>query len=77
MRKKIQLKLLILLETSLTSKFLDEFIDLLIFLSFFFFWSEGTSAEIQYGTGAISGFFSQDHVRLGDLVVKKQVNESA
>lgn len=76
MRKKIQLKLLILLETSLTSKFLDEFIDLLIFLSFFF-WSEGTSAEIQYGTGAISGFFSQDHVRLGDLVVKKQVNESA
>ena len=33
----------------------------------------GTSAEIHYGTGAISGFFSQDSVRLGDLVVKNQV----
>ncbi|XP_071730018.1 cyprosin-like [Rutidosis leptorrhynchoides] len=32
----------------------------------------GTSAAIQYGTGAISGFFSQDSVTLGDLVVKKQ-----
>ena len=33
----------------------------------------GTSAAIQYGTGAISGFFSYDNVRVGDLVVKKQV----
>ncbi|KAI3755598.1 hypothetical protein L1987_55402 [Smallanthus sonchifolius] len=32
----------------------------------------GTSAAIQYGTGAISGFFSQDSVKLGDLVVEKQ-----
>ncbi|KAL4581346.1 hypothetical protein LXL04_017560 [Taraxacum kok-saghyz] len=32
----------------------------------------GTSAAIQYGTGAISGFFSQDSVQLGDLVVKEQ-----
>ncbi|KAF7805785.1 aspartic proteinase A1 [Senna tora] len=32
----------------------------------------GTSAEIHYGTGAISGFFSQDHVTLGDLVVNNQ-----
>ncbi|KAF8409592.1 hypothetical protein HHK36_005670 [Tetracentron sinense] len=32
----------------------------------------GKSAEIQYGTGAISGFFSQDHVTVGDLVVKNQ-----
>nr|XP_043627569.1 cyprosin-like [Erigeron canadensis] len=32
----------------------------------------GTSAAIQYGTGSISGFFSQDSVQLGDLVVKKQ-----
>ncbi|XP_028797167.1 cyprosin [Neltuma alba] len=32
----------------------------------------GTSAEIHYGTGAISGFFSQDNVRLGDLIVKNQ-----
>ncbi|KAD6454173.1 hypothetical protein E3N88_08879 [Mikania micrantha] len=32
----------------------------------------GTSAAIQYGTGAISGYFSQDAVILGDLVVKNQ-----
>ncbi|KAA8524705.1 hypothetical protein F0562_011128 [Nyssa sinensis] len=32
----------------------------------------GKSAAIHYGTGAISGFFSQDHVKLGDLVVKEQ-----
>ncbi|XP_057506748.1 cyprosin-like [Actinidia eriantha] len=32
----------------------------------------GKSAEIHYGTGSISGFFSQDHVKLGDLVVKNQ-----
>ncbi|KAJ0971650.1 hypothetical protein J5N97_019609 [Dioscorea zingiberensis] len=32
----------------------------------------GKPAEIHYGTGAISGFFSQDHVELGDLVVKDQ-----
>lgn len=33
----------------------------------------GKSADIHYGTGAISGFFSEDHVRVGDLVVKDQV----
>ena len=33
----------------------------------------GKSAEIHYGTGAISGFFSQDNVKVGDLVVKDQV----
>ncbi|KAK1371682.1 hypothetical protein POM88_037774 [Heracleum sosnowskyi] len=32
----------------------------------------GTSVAIQYGIGAISGFFSQDNVKVGDLVVKKQ-----
>ncbi|KAI4341019.1 hypothetical protein MLD38_025795 [Melastoma candidum] len=32
----------------------------------------GKSAEIHYGTGAISGFFSQDHVKVGDFIVKKQ-----
>ncbi|XP_042976367.1 aspartic proteinase A1-like isoform X1 [Carya illinoinensis] len=32
----------------------------------------GKSAEIHYGTGAISGFFSQDHVKLGDLIVTNQ-----
>ncbi|KAL3345586.1 hypothetical protein AABB24_024513 [Solanum stoloniferum] len=32
----------------------------------------GTSGAIHYGTGAISGFFSQDNVKVGDLVVKNQ-----
>ncbi|XP_030539606.1 aspartic proteinase A1-like isoform X2 [Rhodamnia argentea] len=32
----------------------------------------GKSADIHYGSGAISGFFSQDNVKVGDLVVKKQ-----
>ncbi|KAJ7946317.1 aspartic proteinase-like [Quillaja saponaria] len=32
----------------------------------------GTSAAIQYGTGAISGFFSYDYVKFGDIVVKNQ-----
>lgn len=32
----------------------------------------GKSADIHYGTGAISGFFSEDNVRVGDLVVKDQ-----
>lgn len=32
----------------------------------------GKSAAIRYGTGAISGFFSQDSVKVGDLVVKNQ-----
>lgn len=32
----------------------------------------GKSAAIHYGTGAISGFFSEDNVKVGDLVVKKQ-----
>ncbi|XP_020221911.1 aspartic proteinase [Cajanus cajan] len=32
----------------------------------------GTSAAIQYGSGAISGFFSYDDVKVGDIVVKNQ-----
>ncbi|KAE8686379.1 Aspartic proteinase A2 [Hibiscus syriacus] len=32
----------------------------------------GKSASIQYGTGAISGFFSNDNVQVGNLVVKDQ-----
>ncbi|KNA19643.1 hypothetical protein SOVF_059660 [Spinacia oleracea] len=32
----------------------------------------GKKAEIHYGTGAISGYFSKDHVTLGDLVVENQ-----
>lgn len=42
-----------------------------------FFWiinDVGESASIQYGTGAIAGFFSYDSVKVGDLVVKDQVN---
>lgn len=35
----------------------------------------GKSAEIHYGSGAIAGFFSQDHVQVGD-VVEDQVNSS-
>ncbi|WVZ00829.1 hypothetical protein V8G54_026898 [Vigna mungo] len=31
-----------------------------------------SSAEIHYGTGQISGFFSQDHVKIGDLNVYGQ-----
>ncbi|XVF77395.1 hypothetical protein PTKIN_Ptkin14bG0039600 [Pterospermum kingtungense] len=34
--------------------------------------ANGKPAAIQYGTGAISGFFSEDHVTVGDLVVKNQ-----
>lgn len=33
----------------------------------------GQSAAIQYGTGAIAGFLSQDYLTVGDLVVKDQV----
>ncbi|GER44921.1 aspartic protease family protein [Striga asiatica] len=32
----------------------------------------GKAAAIQYGTGAISGFFSEDSVKVGDLVVEGQ-----
>ncbi|PIA28811.1 hypothetical protein AQUCO_06600021v1 [Aquilegia coerulea] len=32
----------------------------------------GKSASIHYGTGAISGFISEDHVTVGDLIVKDQ-----
>ncbi|XXG61695.1 hypothetical protein AAC387_Pa05g0239 [Persea americana] len=32
----------------------------------------GKPAEIRYGTGSVSGFFSQDNVQIGDLVVKDQ-----
>jgi len=33
----------------------------------------GKSANIRYGTGSISGFFSEDQVTLGGLVVQKQL----
>ncbi|KAL0906825.1 hypothetical protein M5K25_025350 [Dendrobium thyrsiflorum] len=35
--------------------------------------ANGKSAAIQYGSGAIAGFLSQDHVGVGDLLVKDQV----
>ncbi|KAK7287459.1 hypothetical protein RIF29_00738 [Crotalaria pallida] len=35
--------------------------------------ANGTFADIQYGTEAISGFFSYDDVKVGDVVVKNQV----
>lgn len=34
----------------------------------------GETCKITYGSGAISGFFSNDNVLVGDLVVKNQVN---
>ncbi|XP_020108048.1 aspartic proteinase-like [Ananas comosus] len=33
----------------------------------------GESCKITYGSGTISGFFSQDHVLVGDLLIKDQV----
>ncbi|KAM5560882.1 aspartic proteinase-like [Rosa sericea] len=34
--------------------------------------ANGKSAQITYGSGSISGFFSQDNVLVGDVVVKNQ-----
>jgi hypothetical protein len=33
----------------------------------------GKPAAIQYGTGSVDGFFNEDSVTVGDLVVKDQV----
>ncbi|XP_076934416.1 aspartic proteinase A1-like [Bidens hawaiensis] len=35
--------------------------------------ANGTSAAIQYGSGSISGFFSEDNVQVGDLVINDQM----
>ncbi|KAK8965420.1 hypothetical protein KSP40_PGU019376 [Platanthera guangdongensis] len=35
-----------------------------------YFWK---SAAIQYGSGAVAGFLSQDHVSVGDILVKDQI----
>lgn len=35
--------------------------------------NSGKSCQINYGSGSISGFFSQDSVEVGDLAVKNQV----
>lgn len=34
----------------------------------------GTHCKIPYGYGSISGFFSQDNVKVGDIIVKDQVS---
>ncbi|KAK9051804.1 hypothetical protein SSX86_028432 [Deinandra increscens subsp. villosa] len=34
--------------------------------------ANGTIAAIQYGTGSISGYFSEDNVKIGDLVINDQ-----
>lgn len=44
------------------------------FIYLFIFGLTGESCEITYGSGAISGFFSQDNVHVGDLAVKDQVS---
>lgn len=33
----------------------------------------GRHCKINYGSGSISGFFSQDHVQIGEIVIKNQV----
>ncbi|KAF5760509.1 putative phytepsin [Helianthus annuus] len=35
--------------------------------------ANGTPAAIQYGTGSISGYFSEDDVQVGDLVINDQM----
>lgn len=52
---------------------------LVYYISFFQlyrFCQSGTSCEITYGSGSISGFFSQDDVKVGDIIVKNQVRTS-
>ena len=33
----------------------------------------GRHCKINYGAGSVSGFFSQDHVQIGEIVIKNQV----
>ncbi|KAL8228261.1 hypothetical protein R6Q57_015845 [Mikania cordata] len=35
--------------------------------------ANGTAAAIQYGTGSISGYFSEDNLQVGDLVINDQI----
>lgn len=50
--------------------------DLSAVIMIFYFWA-GKCADIRYGTGAISGFFSEDHVKIGGVVAEDQVCTSA
>lgn len=45
----------------------------MMFITKSLIFDSGKSAAIHYGTGAIAGFFSNDAVTVGDLVVKDQV----
>lgn len=38
------------------------------------FYDSGKPCSIHYGSGSISGYFSQDNVGVGDVVVKDQVS---
>lgn len=38
-----------------------------------YFFDSGKSCSIAYGSGSISGFFSEDNVAVGDIVVQDQV----
>lgn len=44
---------------------------------YFFKCCSGTTCEIQYGSGSIAGFFSQDNVEVGNLIVEDQVGFSS
>lgn len=39
-------------------------------------YNPGKSCEIKYGSGSVAGFFSQDSVKVADLIVKDQVSYS-
>jgi len=45
----------------------------MLILKFLFGKCPGTSCRIPYGHGHIPGFFSQDNLRVGELIVKDQV----
>jgi len=44
-----------------------------VILKFVFQFYLGMHCKIPYGSGFISGFFSQDNVKVGDFLIKDQV----